>query len=99
MKKTFNAIRVITKGNLLFRDKIIIDTDERKLTYWKRNSIGIGHSETVVYFNDIVSFKLITRLELLLFCNIRIETKGGREIEANGFLIKDAKEIKHEVGF
>ncbi len=99
MKKTFNAIRVITKGNLLFRDKIILDTDERKLTYWKRNPIGIGHSEIVVYFNDIISFRLITRLELLLFCNISIETKGGKEIEANGFLIKDAKEIKQEVGF
>ena len=53
----------------------------------------------MVYFNDIVSFRLITRLELLLFCNIKIETKGGKEIEANGFLIRDAKEIKQEIGF
>lgn len=99
MIKTFTATRVLTKGNLLFRDKVIVDTTAQKLTYRKRNPIGIGQTDIVLYFKDIVSFQIITRLELLLFCNISIETKGGKEIIANGFLIKDAKEIKQEVGF
>lgn len=99
MIKTFTATRVLTKGNLLFRDKIIVDTTAQKLTYRKRNPIGIGQTDIVLYFKDIVSFQIITRLEFLLFCNIRIETIGGRQLIANGFTIKDAKEIQTDIGY
>lgn len=99
MKKTFNAVRVLTKGNLLFRDKITIDTNLRRLKYHKRNPIGIGRTEVSLHFNQIASFQLITRIEWLFFCNICIETYGGGRIIANGFAISDAKEIKRMLGY
>jgi hypothetical protein len=99
MKKTYKAIRLITKGNLLFRDKLMIDTTLNKLTYWKRNIYGIGHDEIILNFRDIISFRIISRIELFLFCDIEIETRGGRIITANGFLKKDVNEIKGYIGF
>ena len=99
MKKTYSAIRLLTKGNLLFRDKLLIDTALNQLTYWKINFHGIGHDEIIMNFSNIISFRIISRIELLLFCDIEIETRGGRIITANGFLKKDVKEIKGLIGF
>ena len=99
MRKTYTAIRIITKGNLLFRDKLIIDTMHNSLSYWKRNFYGIGHDEITINFSDIISFRIKSRIELFIFCNIEIETRGGRIINVNGFLKKDVKEIKGLIGF
>lgn len=99
MKKTYTAIRVITKGNFIFRDKLKIDTEKKQLTFWKRNPYVIGHKEISVDFSNIVSCKLATRNELLIFSAIIVETIGGEKIEANGFLLKDLKEVKSALGY
>ena len=99
MKKTFSAIRFLTRGNLLFSDKLIVDTTLTLLTYKKRNFYGIGHDEIILRFKDIISYRIVSRIELLLFCDIEIETRGGRIIKANGFWKKDAEEIQKLIGF
>lgn len=95
----FNSIRVITKGNLLFRDKIKINPEKKLVQFWKRNWYGIGHNEITLNFNQITSIEIITRKEWFLFCDLRIESMGGSILKANGFSIKDATSIKNLIGY
>ncbi len=98
MTKTYTASR-LTSGNLLFRDKIIVDLTAEKVTYWKRNPFGIGHEEITINFTDISCVNVKTNMQYFFFSNISIETRGGNEILANGFYEGDAKEIKKLIGF
>jgi len=99
MTHEFTATRIVTKGNLLFPDTIIVDLAKTLLVFKKRNWYAIGYQEVSVKFKNIVSFELITRSEWVFFSDISIQTIDGNEILANGFLKKDAFAIKKFVGF
>lgn len=89
----FEACRVSGDGNAIFPGEIIIDDEEEVLIYRKPKLIGA--KETRVKFGAISS---ITIYKHILFADIIIETKGGREITAQGFSREDADRIKHIVG-
>ena len=91
----YSSVRVVTKGNLLFRDKIRINIKKRVLQFWKRNWYGIGHNEVNLNFDQIARVEITTRKEWLLFCDINIESIGGAILTGNGFTIKDATAIKN----
>ena len=84
----FTASRVSGDGNAVFPDEIIIDDEEEVLIYRKPRVIGCKESR--VRFGAIGS---ITIQKHLLFTDIYIETRGGREIIARGFTRDDAEEI------
>lgn len=88
MTYEFTANRVSGDGNAVFPDEIIIDDEEEVLIYRKPRVIGC--KEFRVRFGAIGS---LTIQKHLLFADIYIETKGGREIIARGFTRSDAKEI------
>lgn len=89
----FTACRVSGDGNAVFPDEIIIDDEEEVLIY--RKSRVIGCKESRVRFGAIGS---VTIQKHLLFADIYIETRGGREIIARGFTRDDAEEIASIVG-
>lgn len=89
---TFEACRVSGDRNAIFPAEIIID-DEEVLIYRKPKLIGA--KETRVKFGAIGS---ITVDKHILFADIIIETRGGREIVAQGFTRDDADRIKQLVG-
>ncbi|HMT36018.1 MAG TPA: hypothetical protein PKC41_09175 [Chitinophagaceae bacterium] len=95
MIKTYTAIPIITKGNLLFRDKITIDTQRRLVYFQKRSNNLFGYTNKSIKFNDISSVHLVHRAELLLFSRVAIETTGGEIISASGLKLEDAKELKY----
>lgn len=84
----FSASRVSGDGNVVFPDEIIIDDEEEVLIY--RKPRFIGYKESRVRFSAIGS---ISVQKGLVFADIYIETKGGREIVAKGFTRSDAEEI------
>ena len=89
----FYASRVSGDGNAVFPDEIIIDDEEEVLIY--RKPRVIGSKETRIRFDAIGS---VTVQKHLLFADIYIETRGGREIIARGFTRYDAEEIASIVG-
>lgn len=90
----FEASRVSGDGNAIFPDEIIIDEDEEVLIHRKPKLIGC--KETKVSFGAIASIEVNKHV---LFADIIIETKGGREIIARGFTRDDADEIKDLLSF
>jgi hypothetical protein len=84
----FSASRVSGDGNAVFPDEIIIDDEEEVLIYRKPQLIGCKESR--VRFGAIGSISIQKKL---LFADIYIETRGGREIIARGFSRSDAEEI------
>ena len=93
MTYEFHASRVSGDGNAVFPDEIIIDDDEEVLIYRKPRVIGC--KESMVRFGAIGSVSIQKHL---LFADIYIETKGGREIVAKGFTRSDAEEIASLLG-
>ena len=93
MTYEYTACRVSGDGNAVFPDEIIIDDEEEVLIYRKPRVIGCKESR--VRFGAIGS---ITIQKHLLFADICIETRGGREIIARGFTRDDAEEIASIVG-
>ena len=85
----FEASRVSGDGNAVFPDEIIIDDEEEVLIHRKPKLIGC--KETKVRFGAIASIQIDKHI---LFADIIIETRGGREIIARGFTRDDADEIK-----
>ena len=81
----YYASRVSGDGNAVFPDEIIIDDEEEVLIHRKPRVIGCKESR--------VRFGAIGIQKHLLFADIYIETKGGREIIARGFTRYDAEEI------
>lgn len=88
----FTACRVSGDGNAVFPDEIIIDEEEEVLDYRKPRVIGCKESR--VRFGTIGS---VSVNKGLIFADICIETKGGREIVARGFSRSDADEISRLV--
>lgn len=88
MAYRFSASRV-TGGNSVFPDEIIIDKNEGVLIYRKPKLIGC--KETRVRFAAIASIEVDAHV---MFADIIIETRGGREIVATGFTRDDAESIK-----
>lgn len=88
----FEASRVSGEGNAIFPDVIIIDDDEEVLIHRKPKLIG--SKETRVRFGAIASVQIDKHV---LFADIVIETRGGREIVARGFTRSDADEIKERL--
>ena len=93
MRYSFSACRVSDTSNVVFPGQIIIDDEEEVLIY--RKSRVIGCKESRVRFGAIGSVSISKGL---LFVDIFIETKGGREIVAQGFTRSDAKEIVNLIG-
>ena len=90
---TFEACRVSGDGNAIFPAEIIIDDEEEVLIYRKPKLIGA--KETRAKFGAIGS---ITVDKHILFADIIVETKGGREIVAQGISREDADRMKILVG-
>jgi len=88
MRYEFTASRVSGDGNAVFPDEITIDDEEEVLIYRKPRVIGCKESR--VRFGAIGSMSIQKKL---LFADIYIETRGGREIVAKGFTRSDAEEI------
>ena len=88
MKYKFTACRVTGGDNVVFPDEIIVDIDEELLIH--RKPYVIGCKETKIRF---ASIGCITVNRHILFSDIVIETKGGKEIRARGFTHFDAKRI------
>ena len=84
----FYASRVSGDGNSVFPDEIIINDEEEVLIY--RKPRVIGSKESRVRFGAIGSMSVQKHL---LFADIYIETRGGREIVARGFTRSDAARI------
>lgn len=85
----FEACRVSGDGNAVFPDQIIIDDEEEVVIHRKPKLIGC--KETKIRFGAIASIVIDKHI---LFADIIIETRGGREIIARGFTRDDADEIK-----
>ena len=76
----------ITSGNLLFPDKLIIDSDN--VTYNKGHLTG--YQSTIISRRNISSVYIGTGI---FFGDIIIETYGGKQVRASGFNKSDAKSI------
>ena len=85
----FEASRVSGDGNAVFPDELIIDTGEEVMIHRKPKLIG--SKETEIRFGAIASIQVDKHI---LFADIIIENRGGREIVARGFTRDDADEIK-----
>lgn len=90
----FEASRVSGDGNAVFPDKLIIDDDDEAVIYRKPKLIG--SKETKIRFGAIAS---VSYDKHVLFADIIIETRGGREIVARGFTRDDADEIVELLSF
>ncbi|MDO9512281.1 MAG: hypothetical protein Q7J34_11020 [Bacteroidales bacterium] len=77
----------ISQGNTVFPDKIIIEPDYFELY----KATLVGYKKTRLKTSDIASIHIHQHL---LFADIIIETKGGRLLEANGFVRSQAQKIK-----
>jgi hypothetical protein len=84
----FTACRISGDKNLVFPDHIIINKDNNTLVYKKGTLLGYK-SKTL----RLASIGSVSMTEGLIFRDIIIETNGGQQIEAKGFMIYDAKEI------
>lgn len=89
MTYKFEACRVSGDGNAVFPDELIIDTNEEVVIHRKPRLIGC--KETEIRFGSIASIQIDKHI---LFADITIETRGGREIIARGFTRDDADKIK-----
>lgn len=94
MTYEFEASRVSGDGNTVFPDKVIIDDEEEVVIYRKPKLIG--SKETKIRFGAIASIQVDKHI---LFADIIIETRGGREIIARGFTRDDADKIKGLLSF
>ncbi|MBR3884751.1 MAG: PH domain-containing protein [Bacteroidaceae bacterium] len=90
----FEACRVSGDGNAIFPDEIIID-DEQEVVIHRKPKI-IGSKETKIRFGAIAS---VSCDKHILFADIYIETRGGREIVARGFTRDDAVKIVELLSF
>ena len=93
MTYKFTACRVSGDSNVVFPDEIIVDDEEEILIHRKPRVIGC--KETTVRFGAIGSLSVNKKV---LFADIVLETKGGREICARGFTRSDAERIAKLVG-
>ena len=91
----YSAIPVITEGNLLFRDKIIINTSQRIVSYRKRSINIIGYTLRTLRFKDIAEVQLIHRREFFIFSRVNIITFGGSVVTISGLKPADAKNVKY----
>lgn len=90
----FTASRVSGDGSAVFPDKIIIDDDEEVVIY--RKAKLIGSKEIKIRFGAIASVMCDKHV---LFADIIIETRGGREVVARGFTREDANRIAKMLDF
>lgn len=81
---TFIASRISGNNNLLFPDRI--DIESNRVTFYKGSLIG--YQSCVVPRHQIASVRLITGI---FFADLIIETTGGRRIEVNGLTNTDAE--------
>lgn len=84
---TFIASRISGNNNLLFPDRIDIESD--RVTFYKGSLIG--YQSCVIPFNQIASVRLITGI---FFADLIIETTGGRYLEVNGLFNSDAEQAE-----
>lgn len=82
----FTASRYSGGDNMVFPDRIEIDATN--VTFYK--GTVIGYHSTILPRIGIASCHICSRL---IFADVRIESTGGKGIEARGFLKKDARAI------
>lgn len=84
---TFIASRISGNNNLLFPDRI--DIESNRVTFYKGSLIG--YQSCVIPRNQIASVRLITGV---LFADLIIETTGGRCFEVSGLSNSDAEQAE-----
>lgn len=83
---TFVASRISSGDNVIFPDKLVIDT--LQVVYYKGTLVG--YKTTVIKRHRIASVKVGAGL---FFADVIIESTGGGVIVAHGFLRSEAKRI------
>ena len=90
----FKVSRVFGDGSAVFPDEIIIDRMNRLVIH--RKPMVIGSKETKIHYDTIAS---VSCNKHMLFADIHIETRGGREIIVRGFSRDDADRIMELLSF
>ena len=85
---TFVASRISGDDNVVFPDRLEINDVTGDVTYYKGTIIG--YRQTFIARHNIASVHIGSGL---LFADIVIESTGGKEVRANGFRKRDAREI------
>ena len=93
-QQVFEASRVSGDGNMVFPATIVIDTDAQEVRIRKKKLIG--SDETKIRFDAIACIEVSTHV---LFADVIIETRGGRQIAARGFKRRAAEQIKELLSF
>ena len=91
---SFKTSRVSGDGNAVFPDEIIID-DEVEVVIHRKPKI-IGCKESQIRYGAIASIQVDKRI---LFADIIIETRGGREIVSRRYTHADTDEIRKLLSF
>jgi len=91
---TFDASRISGDNNVVFPDRLIIDTDDNVVIHKKQKLIG--SKETRIRFDAIAS---VVCDKHVLFADIIIETRGSQQIIGHGFSRPDADRIKELLSF
>jgi hypothetical protein len=84
----FTASRISGDKNMIFPDRITINKNNDTLVYKKGTLLGYK-SKTL----RLAAIGCVSMSEGILFRDIIIETNGGQQIAAKGFLVSDAKQI------
>ena len=84
--QTFVASRISGNDNMVFPDRLEID--DNTVIYYK--GAVFGYKSTVIARANIASVHIGSGV---FFADVVIETTGGKEIRAKGFVRRDAREI------
>lgn len=84
---TFIASRISGNNNLLFPDRIEIESN--RVTFYKGSLIG--YQSCVIPRNQIASARIVTGI---FFADLIIESTGGRRLEINGLTNSDAEQAE-----
>lgn len=85
---TYEASRISGNDNAVFPDRIEIDDDNRNITFYKGTIVG--YRQTFIARDNVASIRMASGL---MFADVIIESTGGKEVRANGFWKRDAREI------
>lgn len=85
---TYVASRISGSDNAVFPDRIEIDDTTNDVTYYKGTLVGYRRS--FIARANIASVHIRSGL---LFADVIIESTGGKEVRACGFIKRDAREI------
>ena len=97
MVRIYKSVR-FTKGNILCKTTLKIDTRKKLVLVIKRNSNFIGYTIKCIKFRNISAVTLIERSEFFYFSEVLIESYGGKyDLSINGLSLHEAREIKNRL--